>query len=282
MQSAAHDRTSTGLREALGVLRARQWLHFAVLPMAGLDRTAIGSQAGLGRGALGVAVASLALGYAYGINALTDRASDTSVEKNPLAGREEVPAAAGAVVAGAAAAALLASLPLGARALRLTFASLAAGTVYSAGPRMKALPGLGLLFNTAIFAPLLGLALPAGAPPPRAYATLCATFVGQLVQSQLLHELADAAEDEAGRALTTARLLGPRWARACVAGTALVSAAAALALAPRPIVGFCAAAGLVCSAAAALSENDAAEARRVHKRFAAASGALLFAVGLFS
>jgi 4-hydroxybenzoate polyprenyltransferase len=282
MAPAAHSRTKTGLEEALGVLRVRQWLHFAALPLAGLDRTAIGARAGLGRGALGVATASLALGYAYGINALTDRASDTSVEKNPFAGRDHVPAAAQAVVAGAAAAALLASFPLGARARGLTLASLGAATAYSAGPRMKALPGLGLVFNTAIFAPLLGLALPAGAPPPRAYAALCATFVGQLVQSQLLHELADAAEDEAGRALTTARLLGPRWARACVAAAALVSASAALALAPRPAVGLCAAAGLVYSAARALSERDPAEARRVHKRVAAASGALLFAVGLFS
>ncbi|UQA60136.1 UbiA family prenyltransferase [Polyangium aurulentum] len=263
------------------MLRAPQWLHFAALPLAGLDRAAIGSIEGLGRGALASAAASLALGYAYGVNALADRASDRSVEKNPLAGVERVPTVAHAVVAGAAAAAFAASLPLGARASLLTLASLAAGTAYSVGPRMKALPVLGLAFNTAIFTPLLGLALPSGAPPP-AYAALFATFVGQLVQSQLLHEIADAAEDEAAEALTTARLLGPRWARACIAGTALVSAAAALALAPRPVVGLCAAAGLACSAAAALSKLDPAEARRIHKHVAAAGGALLFAVGLFS
>jgi 4-hydroxybenzoate polyprenyltransferase len=282
MQPAAHSRTFPGLAEAFGVLRAPQWLHFSPLPLAGLDRTAIGSIAGLGRGALASAAASLALGYAYGLNALADRASDTSVEKNPLAGVEHVPAATHAVVAAAAAAALLASLPLGARASCLTLASLAAATAYSVGPRMKALPVLGLAFNTAIFTPLLGLARPAGAPTPRAYAALCATFVGQLVQSQLLHEIADAAEDEAGEALTTARLLGPRWARACIVGTALLSAAAALALAPRPAVGLCAAAGLACSASAALWPRDPAEARSVHKHVAAASGALLFAVGLFS
>lgn len=274
-----------GLPAALGVLRvlrAPQWLHFAALPLAGLDRAALASPVALARGALGVAAASLALAYAYGINAVADRESDASRVKNPLAGIARVPAEARAVVATTAVAALAASFPLGRPAIVLVLASLVAGTVYSVGPRMKARPILGALFNTAIFAPLLGLALPQGAPPPPAFAALGATFVGLILQSQLLHEAADADEDAAGGALTTARLLGPRGTRALAVGLAAPFAALALALAPRPApaLAWTAAAALAGGAAAALLERDFAAARRLHRRIAAAGGGLLFAVGL--
>lgn len=271
-----------GVLRVLRVLRAPQWLHFAALPLAGLDRAALASPAALARGALAVAAASLALGYAYGINAVADRESDASPAKNPLAGVARVPAEARAVVATTAAAALAASLPLGRPATLLVLASLLAGTAYSVGPRMKARPVLGALFNTAIFAPLLGLALPEGAPPPPAFAALGATFVGLILQSQLLHEAADAAEDAAGGALTTARLLGPRGTRALAVGLAAPFAALAVALAPRPVVGWTAAAALAGGAAAALLERDFAGARRLHRRVAAAGGGLLFAAGLLA
>jgi 4-hydroxybenzoate polyprenyltransferase len=271
----------TGLPAALGVLRAPQWLHFAVLPLASLDRAALASPPALARGALAVVGASFALAYAYGINALADRESDASPAKNPLAGSARAPVEARLAVAVAAVAALASSLPLGSAATLLMLASLLAGTLYSVGPRMKALPILGALFNTAIFTPLLGLAVPgAGAPP--AHAALCVTFIGLILQNQLLHEAADADEDAAGGAFTTARLLGPRGTRGLAAGLSAPFAALALAFASRPAVGWTAAAALAGGAAAALSDRSFAGARRLHRRVAAAGGALLYGVGLFA
>src|SRR5262245_25912762 len=108
-----------GLPAALRVLRAPQWLHFAVLPLAGMDRATLASPPGLARSAVAVLTASLALGYAYGVNALGDRASDASAVKNPLAGVARVPLDTKIVIAGAALAALSISLLLGPAALVL-------------------------------------------------------------------------------------------------------------------------------------------------------------------
>jgi 4-hydroxybenzoate polyprenyltransferase len=271
-----------GFPAALRVLRASQWLHFAVLPLAGMDRATLASPAGLARGAVAALAASLALGYAYGVNALGDRASDVSAAKNPLAGVARVPADTKIVVASAAVGALSISMLLGPAALVLVLSSLVAGTVYSVGPRLKAWPVVGALFNTAIFTPLLALATPEGAAPPPARAVLCATFVGLILQSQLLHEAADADEDAAGGVLTTARLLGSRWTRALTVALAAPFTLLAVALAPRPWVGWAAAVALAGGAAAALFERDWAEARRLHRRVAALGGALLFSAGLLA
>src|SRR5262249_15532082 len=150
--------------------------------------------------------------------AIADRASDASPLKNPLAGALRVPAGAKLVVGAAAGLALLIGLVLGSIATVLLVASLAAATLYSAGPRVKAWPVAGTLLNTAICAPLLGLAAPDGASLPPGASVLSTTFVGLILQSQILHEAADAGEDARGRVLTTARLLGPRWTRIVAVG----------------------------------------------------------------
>lgn len=266
----------------LRVLRAKQWAHFAPLPLAMVERSALDSPRDLGRAALAVAAASLCLGYAYGINAIADRASDASASKNPLAGVETVPLGAKVVVFTAAALALATSLSLGLFATGLTVASLAAGTLYSVGPRLKAWPVAGALFNTVIFAPLLGLALRDGASAPRGAAVLSLTFVGLIFQSQLLHEAEDAEEDARGRVFTTARWLGPRLTRIVATWLAAPFALLAIALAPGAGLGVTAVAALAGGAAVAFFERDFAAARRAHRYVTAAGGALVLLVRFFS
>ncbi|MDC3960138.1 UbiA family prenyltransferase [Polyangium jinanense] len=266
------------LLRALSALRAPQWAHFVVLPLAGLSRAALGSKSGLTRGALGLAAASFSLAYAYGLNAVHDRASDASAEKNPLTGDAPLPSFMIAALGASAALALGVSVPLGARASLRTLVSLAAGTLYSAPPRLKDRPVLGLVANTAIFAPLLGLCVIEGEEPP-AYELLAATFVGLLVQNQLLHEIADATEDAAGGAFTTARWLGPERARFAAAAVAVPFAVIARAVAPTPGLARAASLVLAAGAAAALWRGDPAAARKRHRGVAAAGGAILYWLG---
>jgi 4-hydroxybenzoate polyprenyltransferase len=235
-----------------------------------------------GRGALRLALAAaasaLALGYAYGVNAVADRATDEASSKNPLAGSAGVPAEVLAAVAASAVSAIAVSLFLGAFALGLTLASLSAATFYSIGPRLKALPILGLLFNTAIFAPLLGLAVPdQGAPP--AFGVLCSTFTALILQNQLLHESADEEEDARGGVLTTARLLGPRATRTAVLFIAAPGIAIAIALAPAASVAWAAGIAIALCSLAALSASPA-RGRVVHRWLSAACGFMVFLAGI--
>lgn len=253
---------------ALSVLRAPQWAHFALLPLAAAERTS-----SLPVVATAVLAGAASLAYAYALNAIADRATD-SKEKNPLAGRATVPDAARGVTVAAAVVAVVAAAPLGAIALGLVGVSLFAGTIYSVGPRWKAVPVLGVVANTAIFAPLLGLV----GHGPR-LGPLAAIFVGLLVQSQLLHELADAAEDARGGVRTTAQALGPRATRGAALGAGLLSAVVAVGLAPS--VGVRLAAGVAAIAATVLAVSVAApdRARALHRRAALATGAILLAAG---
>lgn len=277
---------SLGAREALRILRAPQWFYFLALPLAGMDGASLASTGGLSRLALGVASSAGALGFAYGINAIADRGSDASKAKNPLVGSADVPAVAYFVLIGAAAVALASGAALGSRSLGFTSGSLVAGALYSAGPRLKSLPLLGLAANTLIFAPLLLLCAPrASSPPsssPPATAALVATFIGLILQNQLLHEAADADEDARGRSLTTSRLLGARATRLVIPGIAVVFTVVALAVADGRLVGFTSALALAAGSGAAWLVRDAAQARRVHRWVSAVFGAALFAAGLFS
>jgi 4-hydroxybenzoate polyprenyltransferase len=257
---------------AARALRTRQWAHFAVLPLAGLHSF---SAREAPRVLLAVAAASAALAYAYGINACADRGSDASVDKNPLVGLSETPSSVRAMVAISAILALIAAVPLGLDAVKLTVASLIAGTAYSVGPRLKALPLLGLVFNTAIFAPLLGLLhLPS--------AVLFIVFVGLLVQSQLLHEAADANEDELAGARTTARTLGTSSTRAVIALVAIPTVVVAVRVAPSLLSSVAAAAAIAAGTAASLVERDPAAGRALHRRVSIVAGGILFIVGTFS
>lgn len=284
---------------ALRVLRARQWAHFIFLPAAALDLTALLS----GRGALRLAAAAsasaLALGYAYGVNAIADRATDDMSDirlnkrsgttntstirntnaKNPLAGSVEVPAEVLAAVAASAVGALAVSLVLGHFALILTLASLTAATFYSVGLRLKALPVLGLLTNTAIFAPLLGLAVSEQGAPP-AFGALLATFTALILQNQLLHESADEDEDARGGVLTTGRVLRPRGARSAVVFIAAPGIAVAVAFAPTSLVAWAAGLAIAVCSLAALSPSPA-RGRVIHRYLSVGCGLLVYLAGLW-
>lgn len=270
-----------GYRAALSILRAPQWLHFAVLPLAGLNRVALGSARDLLRGALAIGVAALLLGYAYGINAWADRGSDASSLKNPLAGMSTVPFEAKLVVVVAALLAFFAACFLGAWAILLSLVSLVAGTLYSVGPRLKALPILGAVCNAAIFVPLLDLAFTKESANPLR-AVFYVTFIGLIFQNQLLHEAADVDEDVLSGDWTTARLLGPRGVRIVATVLAIPFGFLAYWLAfPSCVVGVAAVVAMLGGALVAMRATDFAKARRVHRYVAAAFGAVLYVLGLF-
>jgi 4-hydroxybenzoate polyprenyltransferase len=240
---------------ALLALRPGQWAHFVVLPAAG--------GAGGARLALGAVAAAAALAFAYGVNAVADRATDRSRAKNPLAGVAAPGREVAVTLAACAAAAAAAGAALGPASLLWVAASLACGLAYSVGPRLKAVPVAGVVCNTGIFVPLLAVALPAR--PPEGTVVLIAAFVALIVQNQLLHELADAGEDADAGDRTTARVLGPTAARAVVAALPLV-------LVPLSLPAAAVAAGAV----AGVAVSGAAAARRAHRWVALVAGALLW------
>jgi 4-hydroxybenzoate polyprenyltransferase len=258
-------------------LRGRQWAHFLALPLAGLEAGASWS-----RLAGGVAMAALCLGYSYGLNAISDRATDLEVRKNPLAGRALSPrlfAKIAALVAACATAALGLALGSGQVALCAVAASLVASTGYSVGPRWKSVPALGTMLNAAIFAPLL-LVASGGAGLPRAFGLELGTFCALLLQNQLLHEQADAAEDTSAGALTTARAIGPRWTATLAIGLALACVAIDWRLAPTVACAIAAVVALGAGTLVSLAGPREPGARRfAHRAVAFAGGAILFVVG---
>jgi 4-hydroxybenzoate polyprenyltransferase len=258
---------------ALRALRAPQWVWFLLLPLAGFDRL------DGARLALAVACAAGALGWAYGVNAVAERHTDRSARKNPLAGLAVLPRATWLVLLGALALALVAARGLGPLALGAVTLSVLAGTLYSVGPRLKSWPGAGLVANTLIFTPLPVLGALRGALPP-AFAVTTVTFVALLVQNQLAHELADAAEDEAAGAHTTARALGEDTTRRLLAGLAVAGAVlCAVVPGPRHLVPTSAAV-LAAATASLFLAPDWAIRRRAHRLVSLLGGAALFAAGL--
>jgi 4-hydroxybenzoate polyprenyltransferase len=219
------------------MLRFREWYHFLALPLAGIDPSLTANQNARAV-ARGVAVAFCVLGFGYLVNAAGDIKSDFDARKNPLlAGEGALRSAASAwALAGGLATAAVALAACGsAIALGATLVSLASGTLYSIGPRLKAVPVAGTLANATNFAPLLWVGA-AGADPSLAR-RLAPAFAGMLLQSQVLHEAADAAADARAGIRTTFLVLG-RGPSAVLA--ALFGALAAFG----PPVGLPASAGL--------------------------------------
>ncbi len=246
---------------AIACLRVRSWWYFALLPLAGLgiaDPSASPLQP-----LLGVLSASACLGFAYGLNAITDAALDRSLEKNPFAGGAEPPRRARLLVAACAGLALVvAVLRPGSPALPATLASLVIAFAYSAPPRLKAVPFVGTVLNAGIFAPLFWLG---GPLEPEVHATI-ALFTGLLIQNQLLHELEDREEDLAAGVVTTAAILGPRWTRAAVVAVGAITVLALHAIGSRAML---AALCLGLATAVGLTERHA---RRRHRHAAALVG----------
>jgi 4-hydroxybenzoate polyprenyltransferase len=237
---------------SLLVLRARQWIHFVVLPLAGGIEFAP------------LAIAALLLSYAYGLNAISDRATDLDERKNPLLHVTDCRAAL-ALVLVAGGAALTLSLLLSPVVRAAAAISLASATVYSVGPRAKRVPVLGTLLNLGIFAPLLWL----GRERPLAIEVVA--FAVLLLQNQLLHERADAAEDAAAGVRSTAWALGERGTMIAIFVLAIVGIVGSIEL--RSLVGVI---GIVASSTLPLLYRAARERRVAHRWIAFAAGAAIF------
>ena len=224
---------------ALRALRAPQWLHFCALPLASLTWADLHlpTQA-LIRWLPAVLATASALAFAYGLNAIHDRFADGDPRKNPLSGMDPTLAVTAAektlwLVRASAGLTLLLAALIGTTAVAAAAVSLVTSTLYSAGPQWKLQPLLGTLLNVGIFAPLMVL-VPMSASATPQVLLLLATFLPLLVQNQLIHECADAAEDATRGALTTRRMLGPVWTRRLAVGVALPGALAVTFAAPQP------------------------------------------------
>lgn len=198
------------------LLRFEHFRHFLVLPLASaeLSRPSAGGALALARG---VSIAFLVLSFGYLANAVGDREMDADPAKNPLAARPELDdqalwAPLTALALGALALAATGPWPV----LAATAVCVASGWAYSLGPRLKTVPIVGTLLNATNFAPLLFLGLTEPTAPGR-LPVLTAAFVALLLENQLLHEAADAADDRAGGVRTTFLVAG-------VAGTAALAA----------------------------------------------------------
>ena len=252
---------------ALAALRGPQWQHFALLPGASVyPALRDDPKTALPRLLCSISIAALCLAYAYGLNAVADRHGDRSSIKNPLAGVKSVPVATAVTIVGCAALALVLAALVGGTTAGAVLVSLAAGTVYSVGPRCKAIPVISTATNAAIFTPLLLIGHVADARPDGLF-TLMVTFVALLTQNQLIHEVADRDEDQQCGVRTTAVALGPgaafRSATAIglLAATMLALTGAARGSVVVAIAGLCLSGALVTTVGA----DRAPEARRAHR-----------------
>ncbi|NUO50230.1 MAG: UbiA family prenyltransferase [Polyangiaceae bacterium] len=246
-------------------MRVRSWWYFALLPVAGLD---LSDSAAPFETLAGVLAASGCLGFAYGLNSITDAGLDRSAAKNPFAGGIEAPWRARLLVAACAGLALvIAFLRSGSPALPATLASLVVAFAYSAPPRLKAVPFVGTVLNAGIFAPLFWL----GAPLGSGVLPTVLLFTGLLLQNQLLHELEDRDEDLAAGVVTTAAILGTRWSRGAVVVVGAAAVLAVHAVSERAVL-----AG-ACIGLASLTLTQR-RARRRHRLAAALSGSVFHIV----
>lgn len=266
-------------RRAWRALRGSGWWYFCLLPLVSVVGDARGDSGELLRLAGSVVVAGLCLAYAYGFNGITDRGMDRDAAKNSLAGLVEVPPEAAFLVAACAVVALAIAAALTPVAFAGTGMSLVAATLYSAQPRLKAVPVVGTLVNGLIFVPLPFLA--SLGPPSPTMVFLACCFYALVTQNQILHEISDSQEDAIGGVRTTGVVVGPAGVRmiAVVLGPLaalvlwrlhLVGAVAALAAA----VGLCGGATMV-----ALGDAESAGRLRVtHRWYSLVVGAVLFAL----
>lgn len=273
---SGRDRVVPSVYQAWAVLRVRQWIVFAPLPAAGIVRLNELHGARLWHIMGATVVSGLSLAYAYGLNAIFDRGSDEDPHKNVLAGRDRVPLPVVVSVISTGLLALCGAIILGDIALLAIATSIAAGTMYSAGPRLKRFPGLGLLGNLMIFAPLMASGLRAESIPA-GFLALFVIFVLLVTQNQLMHEETDALEDAAAGAWTTARWLGPRGTRIAIGVLGLAIAASAV-LAPSTIARLISVVIAGLSIFIAYYVEPAKTRRLVHRYLSAIMGVVLFFV----
>lgn len=192
---------------AAGLIRAtriRHWWYFLPLPLLSWRPAAdVVALAQLGRGVL---VAGCILAFGYLVNGLSDRSLDGSAEKRLAPADTSRELHLWALGLACAAVGLAATGPLVVSSAALV--ALASGLLYSVGPRLKAVPVVGTLMNATHFAPLLllGGAMDGALERPRWW--VVATFCALILQSQLIHEAADARDDARGDVRTTYLAIG--------------------------------------------------------------------------
>jgi len=260
-------------------LRFRQWWYYALLP--GAAALFMELPADLWRLPLAVLCAACCLAWAFGLNAVTDRRGDRDRRKNPLAGQIKVSPGPMLASGGAAILAMVTALPLGSLSLGAAGISLAAGALYSAGPRLKSMPWLGLLGNVLIFMPLLLLGLYAGHVAPALWVfVLC--FAVLLTQNQLIHELGDRDEDLVNQDRTTGALLGADGTSKMVFGLGFAGAFMLLMGSMSTPAVWWASAGMVAAALPVwmTEASNAAKMRVRHRYLSAVVGGGLFALTL--
>lgn len=255
----------------------REWLHFLLLPLAGVSLAQVTASSAVRLGGATV-VASLLWAGVYLVNSFSDIGIDGR-SKNALV--RAGPAAlnlAGATVpvllVGACGAALLVGVVPAVAAL----VTAGVGVVYSVGPRLKRLPVLGTLSNVAIFAPGLFLGATDGDSVARAWG-LAIPFAVLLIQNQLVHEVADADDDAEGRLLTTYRWSG-RAGVAALLGLSGVGGAIALLMRSSGVPSIALLLLLPIPALLFVAWTDAralaARCRALHRRYALVVGALFW------
>lgn len=210
-------------RSLLELIRFRHFRHFLVLPLASADvaHPSLRGALSLGRG---VAAGFFLLAFGYLANTVGDRDMDLDPAKNPLAARAPIDDRRIEVLLAILA---ISTLLLAGTGPLLVVAAAACGLIsgwaYSLGPRLKTRPVIGTLLNATNFAPLLLLGMDRSSPPAR-LTFLVPAFVALLLQNQLLHEAADAAEDRGGGVRTTFLAIGASGAAvlAALCGAALL------------------------------------------------------------
>jgi 4-hydroxybenzoate polyprenyltransferase len=227
-----------------------------------------------------VVVAGLCLAYAYGFNGITDRGMDLDEAKNSLAGLVDVPREAVLLVAACALVAVGIAAALTPVALVGTGMSLVAATLYSAQPRLKAVPIVGTLVNGLIFAPLPFLA--SSGPPSAGMMFLAYCFYVLVTQNQILHEISDSQEDATAGVRTTGVVVGPTGVRVIAV---ILGPLAALLIwrlhATASVVALMACALGLCGGATMVALGDAERAGRLrvaHRWYSLGVGAVLFAL----
>lgn len=264
-------------RRARRALRGSGWWYFCLLPLVGVVGDAPGDRADVLRLAGSVVVAGLCLAYAYGFNGVTDRGMDRDQAKNSLAGLAEVPPEAVVLVAACAFVALGIAAALTPVAFAGTGMSLVAATLYSAQPRLKAVPVVGTLVNGLIFVPLPFLA--AVGPPSAAMLFLACCFYVLVTQNQILHEISDGQEDATGGVRTTGVVVGPTGVRVIAVVLGPLAAACLWRLHASASVPLVAAVLGLCGGAMMVALGDAERAGRLrvaHRWYSLAVGAVLF------
>ncbi len=266
-------------RRARRALRGSGWWYFCLLPFVGVVGDAPGDWADVLRLAGGVVVAGLCLAYAYGFNGVTDRGMDRDQAKNSLAGLVEVPPEAAVLVAACALVALGIAAALTPMAFAGTGMSLVAATLYSAQPRLKAVPVVGTLVNGLIFVPLPFLATVG--PPSASMLFLAYCFYVFVTQNQILHEISDSEEDTTGGVRTTGVVVGPIGVRLIAVILGPLASVLLWRLHASASVPLIAAALGLCGGAVMVALGDAERAGRLrvaHRWYSVAVGAVLFAL----